>query len=103
LASCLQGILAQRLVPATGKKDQRLATELLIMSPSARKHIRDRQLHLLINVIQTGGRQGMHTMEDSLVELYQAGDITYDTAICNSYDPRSLRERIHNETLPKEE
>jgi twitching motility protein PilT len=103
LANCLQGILAQRLVPAADKKTQRLATELLIVNQPARRHIRDRQLHLLINVIQTGGRQGMHTMEDSLVELYQAGEITYDTALCNSYDPRSLRERIHKETLPKEE
>jgi twitching motility protein PilT len=102
LANCLQGILAQRLVPAAGKNQLRLATELLIMGSAARKHIRDRQLHLLINVIQIGGKQGMHTMEDSLVELYQAGEITYDTAICNSYDPKSLRERLHKETLPKE-
>jgi twitching motility protein PilT len=103
LANCLQGILAQRLVPAAGNKNQRLATELLIMTQPARKHIRDRQLHLLINVIQTGGKQGMHTMEDSLVELYQAGEITYDMAICNSYDPRSLRERLHKESLPREQ
>jgi len=103
LANCLQGILAQRLVPSTGKKELRLATELLIMNAAARRHIRDRQLHLLISIIQTGGRQGMHTMEDSLVALYQAGDITYDTALCNSYDPKSLRERLHNETLPREQ
>jgi twitching motility protein PilT len=74
----------------------------LIVTPPARKHIRDRQLHMLINVIQTSGKQGMHTMEDSLVALYQAGEITYDTALCNSYDPRSLRERLHKENLPKE-
>jgi twitching motility protein PilT len=102
LANCLQGILAQRLVPAAGQKQQRLATELLIMNGAARKHVRDRQLHLLINVIQTGGKQGMHTMEDSLVELYHAGEITYDTAICNCYDPKSLRDRLHKETMQKE-
>ena len=33
---------------------------------------------------------------------YHAGEITYATALCNCYDPRSLRERIHNETLPRE-
>ena len=97
LANSLQGIVAQRLVPAVGKKQRRLATELLIMNAPARKHIRDRQLHLLINIIQTGRRQGMHTMDDSLLELYEAGEITYDTAICNSYDPKSLRDRIHRE------
>ena len=98
LASSLQGIVAQRLIPAVGKKERRLATELLIMNPPSRKHIRDRQLHLLINIIQTGRKQGMHTMDDSLLALYETGEITYDTAICNSYDPKNLRERIHRES-----
>jgi hypothetical protein len=35
--------------------------------------------------------------------LYEAGEITYDIAICNSYDPAALRSRIHRETLPSEE
>jgi twitching motility protein PilT len=103
LASCLQGILAHRLVPAVGRKERKLATELLIMTPAARKHIRDQELHLLTTILQTGGRQGMHTMDDSLLALYEAGEITYDTAICNSYDPAGLRARIHQETLPKEQ
>ena len=103
LANSLQGIVAQRLVPAVGKKERRLATELLIMNAPARKHIRDRQLHLLINIIQTGRRQGMHTMDDSLLELYEAGEITYDTAICNSYNPKDLRDRIHREGGMKED
>lgn len=103
LANCLQGVVAQRLVPSADKRDRELATELLIMNPAARKHIRDRQLHLLINVIQMGHKQGMRAMDDSLLELYEAGEITYDTAINNSYDPAALRSRIHKETLPSEE
>jgi len=102
LASSLQGILAHRLVPAVARKERKLATELLLMNSATRKHIRDRELHFLTTVIQTGGRQGMHTMDDSLLELYQAGDITYDTAISNSFDPNGLRDRIHRETLPRE-
>jgi twitching motility protein PilT len=100
LANCLQGVVAQRLIPSANKRDRRLAAELLIMNPAARKHIRDRQLHYLINVIQMGHKQGMRTMDDSLLELYEAGEITYDTAINNSYDPAGLRDRIHKETLP---
>jgi len=100
LANCLQGVVAQRLIPSADKKHRRLATELLIMNHAARKHIRDRQLHFLINVIQMGHKQGMQTMDDSLVELYETGEITYDTAINNSYDPAALRDRIHKETLP---
>lgn len=103
LANSLRGIVAHRLVSAIGKKERRLATELLLMNAAGRKHVRDRELHLLINIIQTGRKQGMHTMDDSLLELYEAGEVTYDTAIANSYDPKGLRDRIHRETLPKDQ
>lgn len=103
LANSLQGIVAHRLVPAVGRKERRLATELLIMNAAARKHIRDHELHLLINIVQTGRKQGMHSMDDSLRDLYEAGEITYDTAICNSYDPANLRDRIHQGKLPKDQ
>jgi Tfp pilus assembly ATPase PilU len=42
-------------------------------------------------------------MDDSLLELYESGEITYDVAICNSHDPAALRSRIHKETLPQKE
>jgi len=96
MANSLQGIIAQRLVPSVDKKNRRLVTELLIMNPAARKHIREHEHHLLINIIQTGKKVGMHSMDDSLLELYEQGEITYETAINNSYDPVNLRSRIHH-------
>ena len=98
LANCLQGILAQRLVPSADKKERKLATELLIVNAPARKHIRDNQLYQLMSIIQTGRKKGMHSLDDSLMELYEAGEISYDVAICNSHDPTSMRSRIHNES-----
>ena len=96
LASSLQGIIAQRLIPSVDKKERQLAVELLLMNPAARKHIRERQLYLLINVIQTGRKQGMRTMDDSLLEMYQAGEITYDAALNHAHDPVALRDRMQN-------
>jgi twitching motility protein PilT len=103
LANSLQGVIAQRLVPSADKKRRILATELLIMTPAARKHIRDRQLHLLVNIIQMGRKAGMHLMDDSLMELYEAGEITYDTAINYSQDPNEIRRKIHQQKNPPEE
>jgi twitching motility protein PilT len=103
LANCLQGILAQRLVPSADKKDRRLATELLTMNAAARRHIREHQLHQLTTVIQMGRKTGMHTMDDSLLQLYESGEITYDIAICNSHDPTALRSRIHQKNTPQAE
>lgn len=98
LANSLHGILAQRLVTSADKKKRVLVTELLVANAAARKHIRDRQLHMLVNVIQMGRKQGMHGMDDSLYELYEAGEISYDTAINYSRDPAAFRDRIHQES-----
>ena len=67
------------------------------MNPAARKHIRDKQVHFLINVIQTGRKQGMRTMDDSLLGLYESGEISYDLALNNAYDPATLRDRMHKD------
>ena len=103
LANSLQGVIAQRLVPSADKKRRILATELLIVNHAARKNIRERQLHLLVNVIQMGRKTGMHLMDDSLLELYEAGEITYDTAVNYSHDPGEMRKKIHQQTASSEE
>jgi twitching motility protein PilT len=100
LANCLKGIIAQRLIPSSDRKSRCLATELLIMNAAARHNIRDKQLHMLINVIQTGRKQGMHTMDDSLLALYEAGDISYESALNNASDMISLKDRLHKESQP---
>jgi twitching motility protein PilT len=102
LSNSLQGVLAQRLVPTADKKRRIIATELLIVNNTARRHIREKELHLLVNVIQMGRRAGMHLMEDSLLELYEAGEITYDTAINYSHDPAEMRKKIHREDEPRQ-
>jgi twitching motility protein PilT len=103
LSNSLQGIVAQRLVPSADKKRRLLATEMLIVNPAARKHIRDRELHFLVNVIQMGRKNGMHLMDDSLLELYEAGEITYETAVNYSHDPGEMRKKIHKNSKPSGE
>lgn len=103
LANCLKGVLAQRLVPSADKKRRALATELLLVNAPARRHIRGNEFHQLINVIQTGRSKGMHSMNDSLLDLYQAGEITYESAINNSSDPTEMRKRIHEDGMSQEQ
>ncbi|MFA5554800.1 MAG: ATPase, T2SS/T4P/T4SS family, partial [Phycisphaerae bacterium] len=95
LANCLKGILSQRLVPSVDKKGRKLATEFLMISPAAKKMIRERQLHQLTSIIQMGRKAGMHTLDDSLIALYQTGDITYDTLLSNSQDIVDVKSKIH--------
>ncbi|MDH7599547.1 MAG: PilT/PilU family type 4a pilus ATPase [Sedimentisphaerales bacterium] len=94
LANSLRAIIAQRLIPSASGRERYLAVELLLMNYAARKHIRDRQLHLLYNVMQTGGKVGMRTMDDSLMELYQQGLITYESMLSNAEHPSTIRSRL---------
>jgi twitching motility protein PilT len=97
LANSLKAVIAQRLVPKVDKKGRVLATELLIVEPAAKRHIREKEFHQLVSVIQTGRRMGMHTMDDSLYELYQMGEISLEAALNHAIYPKSLQERIHGD------
>ena len=79
LANILQGICAQRLIPAIGG-GRVVAAEVLVANPAVRNIIREGKSHQLDAVIQTGADQGMQTMDRTLVKLVQTGAITYDNA-----------------------
>ena len=79
LANILQGICAQRLIPAIGG-GRVVAAEVMVANPAVRNIIREGKTHQLDTVIQTGADQGMQTMDRTLVKLVQTGAITYDNA-----------------------
>ena len=93
LANGLRGILAQRLVPSADKTRRILACEVLVVNTAARNQIREESFHQLTSVIQMGRREGMQTMDQCLIDLYEAGEITYDTALTNCTDPALFRKR----------
>jgi twitching motility protein PilT len=94
LANSLQCVIAQRLLGRADKKGQVLATELMIANAAVRNHLREKEFHLLINVLQTGKRTGQHTMDDSILELYQQGSITYETALTNATDITAMKSKL---------
>ena len=79
LANILQGICAQRLIPAIGG-GRAVSAEVLVANAAVRNIIREGKTHQLDAVIQTGADQGMQTMDRTLVKLVQTGVITYDNA-----------------------
>ena len=57
-----------------------VAAEILVANPAVRNIIREGKSHQLDAVIQTSADQGMQTMDHTLVQLVQGGQITYDNA-----------------------
>ncbi len=93
LANSLQAIISQKLLPSADGTRQVLACEICVATPAVRNHIRERQFHQIVSEMQTGKKYQMQTMDGTLLELYQRGDITYDTALSNARDPNFIRTR----------
>ena len=101
LANSLRAVISQRLVPSADRSRRILATEVLIVTPAAKNNIREHAFHQLISIMQMGRREGMHTIETRLLDLYESGEITYDTALTNATDPAAFRNLV--ETRAKSE
>jgi twitching motility protein PilT len=92
LAHCLQAIIAQKLLPRASGKGRMLAWETCVATAAVRNHIREKSTHQIYSEMQTGRKHGMKTMDASLIELYQKGDITFDVAISNAREPGQFRQ-----------
>ena len=93
LASTLQAVMAQKLLPRADGRGRVLACEVLVSTPAARNHIRERKEHVLYSEMQTGRKLQMQTMDFALLQLYQKGEITYDVAISHAREPGFIRHR----------
>lgn len=81
LASVLVSIMSQRLFPMADKKGRKAATEILINNSAVANLIRNEKIYQIVNVMQTSRSQGMHTLESSIKELVQTGDISKELAL----------------------
>ncbi len=79
LASSLQAVVSQRLVPMNGG-GRIAATEILIATPAVRNLIREGKSYQIDNVIQTSAEVGMMLMETNLAEWVQRGAISWERA-----------------------
>lgn len=75
LAGCLEGIVAQSLVPRANGQGRVAAVEVLTTTRAVRNLIRQGKTEQLLSTIQAGLRYGMQTMEASLDRLVAAGTI----------------------------
>jgi twitching motility protein PilT len=71
LATSLQGVVSQQLIPRADGKGRLVAAEVMIATPAIRNLIRENKGHLIYSAIQTGSAAGMITMDKALKTLYQ--------------------------------
>jgi twitching motility protein PilT len=97
LASSLEGVVSQRLVPAIGG-GRVVATEILAMNPGIRSVIREGKTHQIDNMMSTGSEVGMMSLERSLATLIQANKISLDEAKQRTLRPAELERLLRART-----
>jgi len=90
LAGSLSAIISQQLLPAVDGGRRALACEIMIANAATRNLIRESNTHQMRSSIQTGGAQGMQTMDSDLARLAKAGRISSATAIESAIDRDSM-------------
>jgi twitching motility protein PilT len=96
LSSALQAIVSLRLVPRSDKPGRVPACEVLINTAAVRDQIRD--MHKALNIpdlIREGTVQyGMQSFDQSLMQWYSQGVISYESAIFYATNPSEFALRI---------
>jgi twitching motility protein PilT len=79
LAATLQGVVCQSLVKKIGG-GRVVATEILMTTAAVSNLIREGKTYQIASAMQAGKALGMHTMDQNLAELVNAGLITRESA-----------------------
>lgn len=80
LASCLRGIVSQKLLNRQDGRGRIPAVEVLINTSTVASHILDGQTHEIYQYLQRGESEGMQTFTQSLLDLTERGLISYEEA-----------------------
>lgn len=97
LASTLQAIVTQQLIPSRDGRGRVAAAEVLVVTPAVRNLIREGKTSQITTAMQSGGKYGMQTMDQSLAELVKRHKITFEAAVercVNLEDLRRLTGRV---------
>jgi len=80
LATVLEGIVSQQLLPMAGGNRLVPACEVMLSTPAVRNLIREGKHYQINNIIQTGKELGMCSLERNLAYLAATGTIDEKTA-----------------------
>lgn len=98
LATALIGVLSQTLLP---RKPEGVvaAYEMMVVTPAISNLIRENKTYRIDSSIQTGAKEGMFLMDESLFKLWKNGVVEKEEALLKSSKPAELAGRIRQAEL----
>src|ERR1700736_2414594 len=94
VSESLRGVISQQLIPRSDGKGRVLALETLTNTPAVANVIREAKTFMLPGILQTGKKQGMQFMDDSLIALYEAGLIDAEEAYARAEQKQEMRSHL---------
>lgn len=88
LSTVCEGVISQQLLQTIDGRNRVVALEVMVSNPAIRNLIRENKTYQIQNIIQTGSKYGMQTMDQELVNLYRQGKISRQSVLsrCTDYE-----------------
>jgi twitching motility protein PilT len=96
LASTLEGVVTQQLVPTSDGNGRVPCAEVLVCTSGIRNLIRQAKTHQIYSLMQVGSSFGMQTMDQGLAILVKDGIISESLAYDRSSNEEDLRNHLHH-------
>jgi len=90
-AANMSCIMVQKLLVTKDGKTLVPATEVLLGNYTIKQLILDKKIDKIPQAIRNAHEEGMQTMDQSILELWKAGEISQETAISASSSPEDLQ------------
>lgn len=90
----VKAFVSQRLIPKTDGVGRVAAMEVMLNSPLISDLIFKGEVHEIKNIIAKSRELGMQTFDQSLFDLHEAGDISYENALRNADSENEVRLKI---------
>ena len=94
LAGVLEGVIAQQLMPRSDTNGRIAAFEVLLANSAVRNLIREGKTFQIPSIIQTGRKEGMQLMDDSIANSCFRNQISVQTAITYAHDTEAMRNKV---------
>ena len=102
IASSLQGVVTQALLPTADGVGRVPALEVLLPDDAVRNLIRQGKVEQVYSVMQTNTSRGMQTMEQSLSDLIQQRVVDLEVGLSRSSRPQQLIGLLERAGFPVE-
>jgi twitching motility protein PilT len=96
LASTLEGVVTQQLVPTADGSGRAPCAEVLVCTSAVRNLIRQAKTHQVYSLMQVGGSFGMQTMDQGLAGMVKSGIISESIAYDRSSNEEDLRNHLNH-------